>query len=224
MSVTEASRKRECPSLHVSHPASLSASPVPCPLSSLSASPARVTSWFLFIHFTLGFDAAPLWCGVKYLQGFLLWAILGGFMVGSDLPLISFRSILKQETEPGRLSPQRRVVDPSSYFIFISDCMWSDGSFGFKKKKQNKNPKRRKMKGDESKYEEHVCRCGWSERRLTGGTQLANHRGSCDAGVASVMSQQSRKLTLHCPFVPPNRKYTVWQMVHCRNTGSTLTV
>lgn len=32
VSVTEASRKRECPSLHVSHPASLSASPVPCPV------------------------------------------------------------------------------------------------------------------------------------------------------------------------------------------------
>lgn len=78
------------------------------------------------------------------------------------------------------------------------------------------------MKRDESKYEEHVCRCGWSERRLTGGTQLANHRGSCDAGVASVMSQQSRKLTLHCPFVPLNRKYTAQQMVHCHNTGRTL--
>lgn len=28
--------------------------------SSLSASSARLTSWFLFIHFTLGFDAAPV--------------------------------------------------------------------------------------------------------------------------------------------------------------------
>lgn len=94
--------------------------------------------------------------------------------------------------------------------------MWSEGSFGWKKKK---TPERRKAKGDESKYEERVCRCGWSERRLTGGTQLADHRGSCDAGVASVMSQQSRKLTLHCPFVPLNCKYTARQMVRCHSTG-----
>lgn len=33
---------------------------LPSLLSSLSASSARVTSWFLFIRFTLGFDGASL--------------------------------------------------------------------------------------------------------------------------------------------------------------------
>lgn len=117
---------------------------LPCPLSSLSASPARVTSWFLFIRFTLGFDAAPLWCGVKYLQGFFLWAILGGFMVGSDLPLISFRSILKQETEPGRLSPQRRVEDPPLLlFLFRTTCE-ATVELGLRKKKK---PRQKKNEG-----------------------------------------------------------------------------
>ena len=44
---------------------------LPRPTSSLSACSAWLTSWFLFICFTFGFDAAPPpWCGVKYLQGF----------------------------------------------------------------------------------------------------------------------------------------------------------
>ena len=46
----------------------------------------------------------------------LLWAILGGFMVGPDLPLISYRSILKQETQPERLSLCPPLL--SLYFYF----------------------------------------------------------------------------------------------------------
>lgn len=66
---------------------------LPCLTSSLSVSSARVTSWFLFIHFTLGFDAAPLWCGVKYLQGFcfgLYWVGLWWVQTCHLYPLEAF--------------------------------------------------------------------------------------------------------------------------------------
>lgn len=41
-----------------------------------------------------------------------------------------------------------------------------------------------------------------SERRLTGGTQLVDRRGSCDAGVASLSFSQGRKPKVHCLIVP----------------------
>lgn len=41
-----------------------------------------------------------------------------------------------------------------------------------------------------------------NERWLTGGTQLANRTGSCDAGVASVPFSQDGKLKVYWLIVP----------------------
>lgn len=185
--------------------------PPPPPVQSVqsvqSVSELRRRYLMVFIYtFHVGFlmpcPPPPLDVVLSTPRAFSLWAILGGFMVGPDLPLIPFRSILKQETETGRLrppphsSPPPRYPTPAPLFIFISDCMCSDGSLAWKRKKS------RKMKVNMC-----VCGRGRSEHHLTGGAQLANHRGSCDAaGVASATFQQNGKLALRRPLVPLNRR------------------
>lgn len=55
---------------------------LPRPTSSLSASSAQLTSWFLFIRFTLGFDAGPsdvvLSTSRVFALGYIGW-VYGGF-------------------------------------------------------------------------------------------------------------------------------------------------
>lgn len=95
MSATEESRKRECPSRHVSHPVSLSAA---CPVCQRTLPPLphgfylSVSRWV--------FDAAappppPPDVVLSTPRALSLRATLGGFMVDPDLPLTPFRSILK---------------------------------------------------------------------------------------------------------------------------------
>lgn len=120
--------------------------PPPPPVQSVSELRRRYLMVFIY-PFHVGFlmpcpPAPPLDVVLSTPRAFSLWAILGGFMVGPDLPLISFRSILKQETETGRLrppphsSPPPRYPSPAPLFIFISDCMCSDGSLAWKRKKK----------------------------------------------------------------------------------------
>lgn len=109
-------------------------------------------------------------------------------MVGPDLPLISFRSILKQETQTGRLRPPRHPPfphqTPSFHFYFglhVQQC-----------KPCVKEKKERKMKVNMKSVRVNA---GEPSSILTGGAQLANHRGSRDAAVASAVFEQSGKLT-----------------------------
>lgn len=68
-------------------------------------------------------------------------------MVRSDLPLISFRSILKQETSPERLS---LLPPPLSLFLFWSRSEAVEALDGKSGEERNG--------GDESKYEERESR------------------------------------------------------------------
>lgn len=181
--------------------------PPPSVQSVQSVSELRRHYLMVFIYtFHVGFlmpcpppPAPPLDVVLSTPRAFSLWAILGGFMVGPDLPLISFRSILKQETETGRLRPppHSSATPPQPLFLFLfrTACAAMEASRG-------KEKKSRKMKVNMC-----VCGCGRSEHHLTGGAQLANHRGSCDAaGVASATFQQNGKLALRRPLGPLNRR------------------
>lgn len=92
VSVTEASGEQACPPLFVSHPVSLSGSTVPC----------RQTQPILPHGFYLSFSHWGLILTPSDVVLSTSWAFtlgyIGGVYGGSELPLISYRGILKQET------------------------------------------------------------------------------------------------------------------------------
>lgn len=87
---------------------------LPRPTSSLSASSAWLTSWFLFIRFTLGFDAGPLWCGVKYLQGFCFGLYWVGLWWVQTCHLYHIEAFLNRKHSLGGWA----VCPPTPPFIF----------------------------------------------------------------------------------------------------------
>ncbi len=152
-------------------------------------------------------------------------------MVGSNPPLISYRSILKQETEPERLSLRTLL---SFYFYFgVAVRQWKlctpwENHFEARTK-TGREEKWGIWKYIGREWEQRKERCRRNERWLTGGTQLGNHRGSCDASVASLPFSQGRKLKVHCLSVSLKplsnmHAHAIWTHMHSHPTRGTLPV
>lgn len=194
---------------------------LPRPTSSLSASSAWLTSWFLFIHFTFGFDAGPLWCGVKYLQGFCFGLYWVGLWWVQTCHLYHIEAFLNRKHSLGGWA-----APPLPLFLLWSRSKAVEASHCLKKITLTQRWKLRKEKLERWReiggvWKQSEERCRRSRCWLTGGVQLANHRGSCDAGVASLLFSQGRKSKVHCLIVPLKRLLNMQTHMHSHSTRDT---
>lgn len=186
----------------------------------------------VFIYpFHVGFWCWPLWCGVKYLQGFCF----GLYWVG--LWRVQTCHLYHKEAFSNRKHSLRGcALAPllSLYFYFGVEvrqwklCTAWENHFEARTK-TGREEKRGGWKYIGREWEHSVERCRRNERWLTGGTQLANHRGSCDAGVASLPFSQGRKLKVRRLIVPLKpisnmHAQAIWTHMHSHPTSGILPV
>lgn len=176
--------------------------PPPSHIQSVSMLSLTYLMVFIYLFHVWFWCCPPLWCGVKYLQGFCFGLYWVGLWWVQTCHLYHIEA-----SQTGNIAWEAEPLAPSSLFIFILE--WGSGSFALPEKttlrrgqERGREEKWGRWKQMGREWEQREERCRRNERWLTGGTQLANHRGSCDAGVASLPFSQRRKLKVHCLIVP----------------------